>query len=36
VVGAQDNRLTVRFYSLVPDASDRVLGIHCVLGVELA
>jgi hypothetical protein len=36
VVGAQDNRLTVRFYSLVPDSSDRVLGINCVLGVDTA
>jgi hypothetical protein len=35
VVGAQDHRLTVRFYSLVPESSDRVLGIDHVLSVEI-
>jgi hypothetical protein len=26
VVGAQDQRLTLRFYSLIPDSSDHVAG----------
>ena len=27
VVGAQDHRLSLRFYSLIPDSSDHVAGI---------
>ncbi len=35
VVGAQDNRLTVRFYSLFPESSARVLGFSLTNGHDV-
>ena len=34
VVGAQDHRLSFRFYSLIPDSSNQVSGFIAVMDVK--